>query len=81
MKPHIFSKMVNEVRDIAKQYGHTEQFRCRVADLLKGYIPVEHGKGIPGAGLMWNHAVPSSRVLKDGERAVDLRAQGKEGAP
>lgn len=49
MKPHVFAKMVNEVRDLAKQYGHTEQFRCRVADLLKEYITVEHGKGIHGA--------------------------------
>ena len=48
MKPHIFAQMVNEVRDLARQYGQVEQFRCRVADLLGKYIPVEHNsKGMP----------------------------------
>ena len=48
MKPHIFAQMVNEVRDLALQYGHMEQFRCRVADLLRKYIHVEHNsKGEP----------------------------------
>ena len=48
MKPHIFAQMVNEVRDLARQYGQVEQFRCRVADLLGKYINVEHNsKGVP----------------------------------
>lgn len=47
MKPHIFSQMVNEVRDLAHQYGQMEQFRCRVADLLGKYIPVSHGPANP----------------------------------
>ena len=48
MKPHIFAQMVNEVRDLARQYGQVEQFRCRVADLLGKYIHVEHNlKGAP----------------------------------
>ena len=48
MKPNIFAQMVNEVRDLARQYGQAEQFRCRVADLLGKYIHVEHGsKGEP----------------------------------
>ena len=48
MKPHIFAQMVNDVRDLARQYGHTERFRCRVADLLRKYIHVEHNsKGEP----------------------------------
>ena len=48
MKPHTFAQMVNEVRDLARQYGQVEQFRCRVADLLGKYIPVEHNsKGMP----------------------------------
>jgi len=48
MKPHTFAQMVNEVRDLARQYGQVEQFRCRAADLLGKYINVEHGsKGMP----------------------------------
>lgn len=48
MKPHRFAQMVNEVRELAFQYGHMEQFRCRVADLLGKYIHVEHdSKGVP----------------------------------
>ena len=47
MKPHTFAQMVNEVRDLARQYGQVEQFRDRVADLLGKYIPVEHNsKGV-----------------------------------
>lgn len=56
MKPHIFAQMVNEVRDLAKEYGHTEQFRCRVAEILEKFVQVDHGpKGcrvsLPGIGL------------------------------
>lgn len=48
MAPHVFAQMVNEVRDLARQYGQVEQFRCRVADLLDKYINVEHNsKGVP----------------------------------
>ena len=46
MKPHIFAQMVNEVRDLARQYGQTEQFRDRVADLLRKYIHVEHNSKV-----------------------------------
>ena len=42
MKPHIFAQMVNEVRDSARQYGQTEQFRDRVAEILGKYVHVEH---------------------------------------
>ena len=38
MKPHTFAQMVNEVRDLARQYGQMEQFRDRVSDLLGRYI-------------------------------------------
>lgn len=48
MKPHVFAAMVNSVRDLARQYGHMEQFRCRIADLLGTYIRVEHNsKRVP----------------------------------
>lgn len=48
MKPHRFAQMVNEVRELAFQYGHMEQFRCRVGELLGRYIHVEHNsKGAP----------------------------------
>ena len=62
MKPNQFAQMVNEVRDLALQYGHMEQFRCRVADLLRKYINVEHNsKGVPEEGkevCAWDHGVP-----------------------
>ena len=38
MKPHIFAQMVNEVRDLAFDFGTSEQFRDRVSDLLGRYI-------------------------------------------
>ena len=48
VKPHTFAQMVNEVRDLAFDFGASEQFRDRVADLLGKYIHVEHGsKGEP----------------------------------
>ena len=48
MKPHTFAQMVNEVRDLAFDFGTSEQFRDRVADLLGKYIHVEHNsKGVP----------------------------------
>ena len=48
IKPHIFAQMVNEVRDLAFDFGTSEQFRDRVSDLLGKYIHVEHGsKGAP----------------------------------
>ena len=48
VKPHTFAQMVNEVRDLAFDFGGSEQFRDRVADLLGKYIHVEHGsKGEP----------------------------------
>ena len=48
MKPHTFAQMVNEVRDLAFDFGTSEQFRDRVADLLGRYIHVEHNsKGVP----------------------------------
>ena len=37
-KPHTFAQMVNEVRDLAFDFGTSEQFRDRVADLLGRYI-------------------------------------------
>ena len=48
MKPHTFAQMVNAVRDLVFDFGTSEQFRDRVADLLGKYIPVEHNsKGVP----------------------------------
>ena len=38
IKPHIFAQMVNEVRDLAFDFGTSEQFRDRVSDLLGRYI-------------------------------------------
>ena len=38
VKPHTFAKMVNEVRDLAFDFGTSEQFRDRVSDLLGRYI-------------------------------------------
>ena len=38
MKPHTFAQMVNEVRDLAFDFGTSEQFRDRVSDLLGRYI-------------------------------------------
>lgn len=56
MKPHIFAQMVNEIRDLAKEYGHTGQFRDRASEVLGKYVSVEHAqKGccvrLPGIGL------------------------------
>lgn len=48
MAPHVFAQMVNEVRDLAFDFGTSEQFRCRMSDLLGKYINVEHNsKGVP----------------------------------
>ena len=48
MAPHVFAQMVNMVRDLAFDFGTSEQFRDRAADLLGKYIHVEHGsKGEP----------------------------------
>ena len=67
MKPHTFAQMVNEVRDLARQYGQVEQFRCRVADLLGKYIHVEHNsKGMPEQTEAQAVVVPD---LEDGDDA------------
>lgn len=42
IKPHIFAQMVNEVRDLAFDFGASEQFRDRVSDLLGRYIHANH---------------------------------------
>lgn len=42
IKPHIFAQMVNEVRDLAFDFGTSEQFRDRVSDLLGRYIHANH---------------------------------------
>ena len=41
MKPHTFAQMVNEIRDLALNFGNSEQFRDRVSDLMSKYIPIE----------------------------------------
>lgn len=38
MAPHVFAQMVNRVRDLAFDFGTTEQFRNRVSELLGEYI-------------------------------------------
>ena len=41
MKPHTFAQMVNEVRDLALNFGASQQFRDRASDLMSKYIPIE----------------------------------------
>ena len=66
-KPHTFAQMVNEVRDLAFDFGTSEQFRDRVADLLGKYIPVEHNsKGMPEQTEAQAVVVPD---LEDGDDA------------
>lgn len=48
MKPHIFAQMVNEVRDLALNFGASQQFRDRASDLMSKYIPIESS---PESGL------------------------------
>ena len=38
MAPHTFAQMVNRVRDLAFDFGTTEQFRDRVSELLGEYV-------------------------------------------
>ena len=78
MKPHIFAQMVNEVRDLARQYGQVEQFRCRVADLLGKYIHVEHNsKGMPEQAEAQAVVVPEPtsdewRAIAENARSADM---------
>ena len=41
MAPHTFAQMVNRVRDLAFDFGTTEQFRDRVSELLGEYIDTD----------------------------------------
>lgn len=44
MKDHEIAKIVTELRDIAKEFGATQQLRNRIS----GYIvPILRGEGIP----------------------------------
>lgn len=38
LTPHVFAQMVNRVRDLAFDFGTTEQFRDRVSELLGEYV-------------------------------------------
>ena len=40
-KPHTFAQMVNEVRDLAFDFGTCEQFRDRVSELLGKYVDAD----------------------------------------
>ena len=72
MKPHIFAQMVNEVRDLAFDFGTSEQFRDRVSDLLGKYIPVEHNlKGMP------EQTEAQAVVVPDDTFTLDLDEFGK----
>lgn len=55
MKPHTFAEMVNKVRDLAFDFGTTEQFRDRVAALLGEYVPVddESGREVVQQDVFW----------------------------
>lgn len=70
--------MVNEVRDLARQYGQVEQFRCRVADLLGKYIHVEHNsKGMPEQAEAQAVVVPEPtcdewRSIAENARSADM---------
>ena len=38
MKPHLYRELVNELRDVAKEYAHTQQLRERIAHTLGRYV-------------------------------------------
>lgn len=38
MKPHLYRELVNELRDVAKAYAHTQQLRERISYTLGRYI-------------------------------------------
>ena len=76
-KPHTFAQMVNEVRDLAFDFGTSEQFRCRVADLLGKYINVEHGsKGEPEQTEAPALVVPEPTGRDLQEMAAEMRVDG-----
>lgn len=37
-KDHVFRELVNSLRDVAKQYGSTEQLRERISTVLRGHL-------------------------------------------
>jgi hypothetical protein len=79
VKPHTFAQMVNEVRDLAFDFGTLEQFRDRVADLLGKYIPVEHNsKGVPESAVRpvqcWQ---PIETSPRDGTKFFALNKDGE----
>ena len=51
MKPHLYRELVNELRDVAKEYAHTQQLRERIAHTLGRYVtpdsPLEKFKSPP----------------------------------
>jgi hypothetical protein len=57
MKPHTFAEMINKVRDLAFDFGTTEQFRDRVSALLGEYVPIGDDPGeavvVPEHGFGW----------------------------
>ena len=67
-KPHTFAQMVNEVRDLAFDFGTCEQFRDRVSELLGKYVDAD-GKA-PGVVV----PEPTGRDLQ--EMAAEMRIDG-----
>ena len=37
MKPHEFSALVNELRDVSVKFGHTQQMRAHIAKTLRAH--------------------------------------------
>lgn len=47
IKPHHFTKLVGELRDVAIKFGHTQQLRERIAYALGKYVKPDHPHSTP----------------------------------
>lgn len=63
IKPHHFSKLVGELRDVAKLYGHTQQLRERIAYALGKYVKPDHPHSTPAITV---EALPCDVTLGPG---------------
>ncbi|QVQ56898.1 hypothetical protein [Proteus phage VTCCBPA139] len=45
MKPHIYSKLLNELTQTAMVYKDTQQLRAQLGSTLSKYIEIEHNTG------------------------------------
>lgn len=66
MAPHTFAQMVNRVRDLAFDFGTTEQFRDRVAELLGEYV---------------DDRVPEQRIPEESGPVPDYTGEGSAWVP